>query len=182
MDSMMSDQLDLDPGFVNRPASRDRAEYEKISGVWSDRKSLIWSEIMKAGSIGKTWRDLARIFPGLHHGQISGTLSKLHQEGKIFALRIKNEDRCHPYIDGAFRHFYHVRERFDEPIKTQTSRDAVIGREVRKMFERHIHLGSDCKRDYFLGLDQIRLDLDEYRDLIALREMVEDKIDRRGLD
>lgn len=179
---MPSDQLDLDPGFVNRPASRDRAEHESRSGIWSNRKALIFFEIMKSGSRGMTWRDLAQIFPGLHHGQISGALSKLHQEGKIFALRAKRDDRCHPYIDEAFRHLFDVHDRFDHPIKTQTSRDAAIGREVRKMFERHIHLGSECKRDYFLGLDQIRLDLDEYRDLIALREMVEDKIDPRELD
>lgn len=57
------------------------------------------------------------------------------------------------------------------------SRDAEIGQAVRKMFDEHLHLGSSCKRDFFLGLPQIRLDLDEYRSLIDLRLMVEDTID-----
>jgi len=178
---MPSDQLDLDPGFVNRPASRDRAEHESRSGIWSNRKALILSEIMKAGSRGLTWRDVWKIFPNLHHGQISGALSKLHQEGRIFALRSKRDDRCHPYIDVSFQHFFDVRDRFDHPIKTQTSRDAEIGRAVREMFAKHLHLGAECKRDYFLCLDQIRLDRLEYRALIDLRLMVEDTIERDEL-
>jgi len=179
---MPSDQLDLDPGFVNRPASRDRAEYESRSGIWSNRKTLFLSEIMKSCSRGLTWREISEIFPNLHHGQISGVLSKLHQEGKVFALRSKRDDRCHPYIDESFRHLFDVKDRFDHPIKTQTSRDAEIGRAVREIFEKHLHLGAKCKRDYFLGLDQIRLDLAEYLALIDLRSMVEDTIDADELD
>lgn len=173
---MPSDQLDLDPGFVNRPASRDRAEHESRSGIWSNRKALILSEIMKAGSRGMTWRDLWKIFPNLHHGQISGVLSKLHQEGKIFALRSKRDDRCHPYIDESFRHLFDVHHRFDHPIKTQTSRDAEIGREVRRIFAKYPHIGAT----YFTELhfhDGLRLDADEWLALIDLRSMVEDTIE-----
>jgi hypothetical protein len=173
---MPSDQLDLDPGFVNRPASRDRAEHESRSGIWSNRKALILSEIMKAGSSGLTWRDLSKIFPNLHHGQISGALSKLHQEGKIFALRVKRDDRCHPYIDESFRHFFDVRNRFDHPIKTQTSRDAEIGREVRRILAAHPNIGAI----YFTELeahDRLMLTLDAWLALIDLRKMVEDTIE-----
>lgn len=173
---MPSDQLDLDPGFVNRPASRDRAEHESRSGIWSNRKALILSEIMKAGSRGMTWRDLWKIFPNLHHGQISGVLSKLHQEGKIFALRSKRDDRCHPYIDESFRHFFDVRDRFDHPIKTQTSRDAEIGREVRQILAKFPNIGATYFRELHFH-DGLRLDADEWIALIDLRKMIEDTIE-----
>lgn len=106
-------------GFVNIPASRDRAVDEARSGAFSDRASKILSVLIDAPR-GMTWRELGSIL-NLHHGQVSGALSNLHRSGLVFMLTSKR-DRCHPYVHCSRRHLFADDERIDEPAQTRAGR------------------------------------------------------------
>lgn len=106
-------------GFVNRPASKERAIRESRDGTRSQRHKKILKYLDNWGEGGATWRQMGEHL-GLHHGQISGALSKLHQDGEVFALRIQR-DRCHPYVHAKFRNLYDEHERFDQPVRTNRS-------------------------------------------------------------
>jgi hypothetical protein len=103
-------------GFVDRPASRERAVRESKNGVKNQRHKKITKYLDLCGVQGGTWRELGEIL-GLHHGQISGALSKMHSNGEIFSLR-QQRDKCHPYVHLKYQSHYSVEERFDEPAKT----------------------------------------------------------------
>lgn len=102
-------------GFVRRPASEDRARENAANGVASERqlRVLAWLEPV---SRGMTWIELGEALH-LHHGQVSATLSVLHQAGKVFQLREKR-GRSHPYVHTMWRYLYVASERYDEPTKT----------------------------------------------------------------
>lgn len=106
-------------GFVNIPASRDRAVDEARSGAFSDRASKILAALVDAPR-GMTWRELGSLL-NLHHGQVSGALSNLHKSGLVFMLTSKR-DRCHPYVHCSRRHLFADDERIDEPAQTRAGR------------------------------------------------------------
>lgn len=160
--------------FVNVPASRDRAEYETRSGTWSSNKIKIHDLIWKSREQGMTWRDVARFCPDLHHGQISGILSKLHQEGFIFSLREKRQG-CHPYIDSAWRERFDSWKRFDHPVKTKARENSEIVEMVRKMFDENPSLGRR-------GMGLFSISIQEWLALNDLRMMVIDTIDSDDVD
>lgn len=105
-------------GFVNQPASRDRAEKEAASGVASQRAMLVLRHLQTAPD-GMTWRELGSAL-NLHHGQISGALSNLHKSGLVFMLR-KQRNRCHPYVHADKRDQFSVEDRIDEPVQTRNT-------------------------------------------------------------
>jgi hypothetical protein len=104
-------------GFVDRPASRDRAYAEIANGSFSKRQQDIYQLLREAGSEGMTWKQIGDIL-GLHHGKVSGALSNMHGGGMIFMLR-QRRDRCHPYVHSLYRGSYAAEDRYDIPARTR---------------------------------------------------------------
>lgn len=104
-------------GFVNQPASRDRAQKEAASGVASQRAMLVLRYLQNAPE-GMTWRELGAAL-NLHHGQISGVLSNLHKSGLVFMLR-QQRNRCHPYAHSDLRGRFADADCIDAPVQTRT--------------------------------------------------------------
>lgn len=105
-------------GFVNQPASRDRATREAANGTASERAKLVLRYLRNAPQ-GMTWRELGAAL-NLHHGQISGVLSNLHKSGLVFMLR-SQRNRCHPYVHGDLRDQFTDADCIDEPVRTRTT-------------------------------------------------------------
>jgi hypothetical protein len=108
-----------DDGFVNRPASKQRAKREAQDGTRSQRHKKIAKLLEWSGAEGATWKQLGQSL-GLHHGQISGALSNMHKNGEVFTL-VEQRDRCHPYVHIKYRDCYEPSQRYDEPVKTANS-------------------------------------------------------------
>lgn len=104
-------------GYVERPASKQRAQREARDGTLSKRQQSISVLLIDAGKDGMTWKQIAEQL-GLHHGQASGALSNMHKAGVIFMLR-QQRDRCHPYVHKAYVKWWDDSKRFDEPAKTR---------------------------------------------------------------
>ena len=102
-------------GFVRRPASEDRARENAASGVSSERQQRVLAAL-EPWMKGQTWIEVGEALR-LHHGQVSATLSVLHQAGQVFQLREKR-GRSHPYVHAKWRHLYVASERYDEPTRT----------------------------------------------------------------
>lgn len=99
--------------------SRARAVREDLAGTTTKRRQQITDIIAHRGPYGATWAELAEI-TGLHHGQVSGALSKLHEMGRIFQVRATRSG-CHPYAHADFRHNFLDEEVNDEPVKTRST-------------------------------------------------------------
>lgn len=106
-------------GFVNQPASKDRANREAATGISSERAKLVLRFLEIRNPDGMTWQELGHAM-NLHHGQISGALSNLHKAGEVFMLR-KQRNRCHPYVHAMYRDLYPAHQRIDAPVKTKTN-------------------------------------------------------------
>ena len=104
-------------GYVERPASIERAVREAQDGTLSKRQSDIVQELDVAGVQGATWKTLGQIL-NLHHGQVSGALSNLHKAGEVFMLRAK-QNRCHSYVLKRYRWAYTDEQVFDTPATTR---------------------------------------------------------------
>lgn len=105
-------------GYVDRPASRERAEREAADGTLSDRQTAILDTLHGCGVGGATWREIgARL--NLHHGQVSGALSNLHTAGRVTMLR-RTANRCHVYVHADYKYAFGLDERWDEPARTKT--------------------------------------------------------------
>lgn len=107
--------------FVEREASIDRAIHLTESGKNRRWRKEILSLLHGASVQGWTWKELS-IRLGLHHGQISGILSKLHEEGEIFALTTKR-DGSHPYCSRVYRDAFLPEQRVDAPARTKARRN-----------------------------------------------------------
>lgn len=111
-------------GYVDRPASRERAFAEVADGTLGARQRQILDALDAVGVRGATWRELQEYLAqqgcNLHHGEISGALSNLHRAGQVFYLA-EQRDRCHPYVHASFRKWVSPDLRYDEPAKTRTS-------------------------------------------------------------
>ena len=105
-------------GYVERPASMERAMREVMQGVLSARQQALLDALFDAGPTGATWRTLGQLL-NLHHGQVSGVLSNLHKAGEVFMLR-EQQDRCHPYVFRSYRIAYDDGQVFDTPIETRS--------------------------------------------------------------
>lgn len=118
---LITDDLPLTPyrgtgGFVNRDTSRERAEHEVKSGKLAERQEAVLRILRQVGLVGATWRELGREL-NLHHGQISGILSILHKEGRVFMLRHKR-DGSHPYCHTGIRGHFKAEQIYVKPVKT----------------------------------------------------------------
>jgi hypothetical protein len=112
-------------GHVDRPASVQRADREKVDGITVDRAFVVLSQLLERGEHGATWQELSSVL-GLHHGQVSGCLSVLHKAGRVFATKALR-GRCHVYVHESFRYSYAPEARYDQPVKTKsaTRKDAL---------------------------------------------------------
>ena len=127
-------EIDFSPSpYVEREASRDRALDETRSGEWIERRRKVHKLIEDTRDLGLTYKSLAYL-TGLHHGQISSCLSKMHEEGLIFALR-STRDRCHPYVASKFRSLFKADEIYETPVKTRAKKDREIASAARMLVE-----------------------------------------------
>lgn len=102
-------------GYVTRPASIMRATANATSGLSQERQAQVLTHLSSCPS-GATWVEVGHALQ-LHHGQVSSTLSVLHQAGKLFQLR-QCRGRSHPYVHEKYRFLYVESERFDTPTRT----------------------------------------------------------------
>ena len=103
-------------GYVARPASMERARHNARDGTAADRQEQVLELLLSRRERGATWIEAGEALR-LHHGQVSSTLSVLHQAGKVFQLREKR-GRSHPYVHSEYRYIYVASERYDEPTRT----------------------------------------------------------------
>lgn len=104
-------------GYVNRDASRERAETEARDGSAGDRQERIMAFLLERGKFGATWVEVAEEI-GEHHGKVSGSLSVLHKAGHLFQLRSKR-NRCHPYVHNVYREAWLPAQRYDVSVRTR---------------------------------------------------------------
>ena len=107
-------------GYVERPASIERAVREAKDGTLSKRQQDLLKELASAGMEGATWQQLG-LRLNMHHGQVSGALSNLHKAGEVFMLR-KKFYKSHPYVAKQYRHAYTDEQVFDERVQTQAGK------------------------------------------------------------
>lgn len=127
-------------GFVNRPASVERAFNEVISGDVSERQKRVLRRLEILGNIGGTYRELGEVL-GLHHGQISGVLTNLHAAGKIVMLG-KKRNRCHVYVLPEWSDWAKMlgEQVFASPVRTKAKENADNLRKLLDAIE-------GCKKD-----------------------------------
>jgi hypothetical protein len=107
------------PYVAASDTSHARAINEDLAGTTTKRRKQI-SDIVRAEfTQGMTWAELADA-TGLHHGQVSGALSKLHEMGRLFQRR-DTRNGCHPYVHSDYRHEFDDNEVNDEPVKTRST-------------------------------------------------------------
>lgn len=106
------------PPYVERTASIERAIRE--ASEFKKRRDVVAHIVNATGEIGMTWRELGKTL-GLHHGQISAVLSKLHDDGILVALA-KIRDGSHPYISAAYAYLFDESELVRRPAITKARR------------------------------------------------------------
>lgn len=79
-------------------------------------------DILVSEPKGYTWRDLQLLLRkqniDKHHGSISGALSSLHRDNRVFYL-LSTVEGCHPYVHAAHRARYSPELRVDNPKTTK---------------------------------------------------------------
>lgn len=109
------------PYVAASDTSRERAQYEDSHGITRERWLLILDLLWQANTDGLTWSEIANI-TGLHHGQVSGTLSTLHDEAHIVQLFAKR-NRSHVYCHATYRDALDAKEipYRTEPVRTRAN-------------------------------------------------------------
>lgn len=111
------------PYVAESDTSRARAQFEDATGRTSIRQTAILGIVAASKWQGVTWAEVAEQ-TGYHHGQVSGALSKLHENGLVFQIRA-TRNGCHPYAYFQFRDMFHDDDVNDAPVKTRASRRAL---------------------------------------------------------
>ena len=99
--------------------STARALHEDATGVTGKRQIAIL-DVLETAEFGKTWAELGNDL-NLHHGQISGALSVLHNAGRVFALR-RERNNSQIYYHCKYRDLFHESARLDYPVKTANAK------------------------------------------------------------
>lgn len=73
-------------GWSGSDTSRERAEVADATGVTHERDDKTLAALAHAEAYGLTWFELSDS-QGLHHGEASGVLSRLHQHGRAARLK-----------------------------------------------------------------------------------------------
>lgn len=118
---LFDDDLPITPyrgtgGSVPRDTSSARAEHDVKSGKLGDRQNEVLKILFRVGLAGATWKELGDEL-GLHHGQISGVLSNLHKEGRVFMLK-ETRDGSHPYLHKGIHGHFQADQIYESPVKT----------------------------------------------------------------
>jgi hypothetical protein len=100
--------------------STARALHEDATGVTGKRQLEILNALEAASSHGYTWTELGDEL-NLHHGQVSGALSVLHNAGRVFALR-RERNNSQIYYHCKYRDLFHESARLDYPVKTANAK------------------------------------------------------------
>jgi DNA-binding transcriptional regulator GbsR (MarR family) len=107
------------PYVAASDTSRARANSEDLAGTTTKRRKQVSELLRSEYTYGMTWAEIAKR-TGLHHGQVSGALSKLHEMGFVFQRR-DTRNGCHPYVHADFRDQFDDNEVNDEPVKTRST-------------------------------------------------------------
>jgi len=107
------------PYVAASDTSRARATYEDSHGITQERWLLLLRLLYDAGTNGHTWAELADL-TDLHHGQVSGSLSKLHEQGHVVQLKAKR-NRSHIYIHAAHVFEFDLQDVNLEPVQTRAN-------------------------------------------------------------
>lgn len=94
-------------GWSGSTTSRERAVSEDANGTTKSRQAMAKSFLLRNGTRGGTWRELAEEY-NWHHGQASAVLSVLHKESAIYRLSTERRERCAVYVAPEYlnaRHF-----------------------------------------------------------------------------
>lgn len=118
------------PYVAASDTSKARALREDADGTTARRRLQLIQLVEETGVVGATWKELADI-TGLHHGQVSATLSRLHENGHVFQL-VATRNGCHPYVTDTYRDDFYDYERNDEPVKTRKNARVAALEEVAK--------------------------------------------------
>ena len=100
--------------------STARVLHEDATGVTGKRQLAILDALEHAPARGHTWTELGDEL-NLHHGQVSGALSVLHNAGRVFALR-RERNNSQIYYHCKYRDLFHESERLDYPVKTANAK------------------------------------------------------------
>ena len=119
---------------VQVPASQARAARLDRTGEFREWAEAVLRCLDGYGYQGATWQELGATL-NLHHGQISGRLSKMHEHGLVFTLQT-TRNHCHPYVHWKYRDCWRAEERRDAPVKTKAAQDAERLRRAREAAER----------------------------------------------
>ena len=132
-------------GHVNRDTSTERATTEADNGTATERALRIL-EALHHQTGGLTWNELGEQL-GLHHGQVSGALSNLHKNGRVFMLRTKR-GKSHPYVHNRYRNAYLDDERYDTPAQTRANKIRETEREIIDVLLAEYDRGFSLADDY----------------------------------
>ena len=102
-------------GWSGTDTSRERALHQDSAGITRRLSDKTEIAVYESGVRGMTWVELSERL-GIHHGQASGALSRLHRVGRIRRLT-ERRDRCKIYVYPAFVN--------DRPTETFTPRAKV---------------------------------------------------------
>jgi hypothetical protein len=111
-------------GSVPRDTSIDREKSERESGATSLRARRTMHLLQLRGNYGLTWKEMQQAYHNyfgeqLHHGQISGVLSNLHRDGRIFTTKTVKRGNCLAYFHSLQRGYFSDDERYDDPVQTK---------------------------------------------------------------
>lgn len=118
------------PYVAASDTSRARALREDSTGKTNARRQQVLDLINEAGTAGLTWKEAADL-TGLHHGQVSSVLTKLHEAGATFQLKVTRYG-CHPYLAAQYRDDFYDYERNDEPVKIKANAKVAALEEVAR--------------------------------------------------
>lgn len=108
------------PYVADSDTSRDRARHEDETGITTARQRAIL-DFLSDKPAGLNWRELGSMLE-LHHGQISGALSVMHRDGRVYQLTTKRNN-CHVYIHPHFADMYPASMVVLEPVKTFATKE-----------------------------------------------------------
>ena len=139
-------------GSVPRDTSIDREKSERESGATSLRARRTMHLLLTRQGYGLTWKEVQQEYRNyygeqLHHGQISGVLSNLHRDGRIFTTKAIKRENCLAYFHSDLRDFFSADERHDDPVQTK----AGIRRAALESLVAHIKLLNDHQDDFSYG-------------------------------
>lgn len=117
-------------GWSGSQTSLERAISEDSNGTTRSRQALARRFLLRAGTRGGTWRELAEEY-NWHHGQASAVLSVLHKESAIYRLSAERRERCAVYVTPEYlgeRHFamHGSRSKRDEAFWRNTLADEML--------------------------------------------------------